>query len=147
MKQIRRKKLTVALVGAIGAGFFLAALDANAQQQAQRIEKIEVTGSNIKRTDTETPSVVQVITREQIERSGAATVAELLRQVPAVGAGAAVDYDRGSGFQSGNATVSLRGLGSYATLVLLNGRRLPTAPYADPNTAQGASFNWATFGA
>jgi len=141
MKQIRRKKLTVALVGALGASFFLASTEAAAQQQAQKIEKIEVTGSNIKRTDTETPSVVQVITREQIERSGATSVAELLRQVPAVGAGAATDFNSGTGFQSGNATVSLRGLGSYATLVLLNGRRLPTAPYADPNTAQGASYN------
>ena len=115
MKQIRKNKLTVALVGAFGTGFFLAATEASAQQQAQRVEKIEVTGSNIKRTDTETPSVVQVITREQIERSGATSVAELLRQVPAVGAGAGTDYQGVASFQSGNATVSLRGLGSYAS--------------------------------
>ena len=111
MMQIKRKRLSAALLGALGSGLLLAAVGASAQQ-AQRVEKIEVTGTNIKRTDTETPSVVQVITREEIERSGAQTVAELLRMVPAVGAGAATDYTSGTGFQSGNATVSLRGLGS-----------------------------------
>ena len=87
-----------------------------------------MTGTNIKRTDTETPSVVQVITREQIERSGNTSVAELLRELPAMAGGAAVDYDPGTGFQRGNATASLRGLGSVATLVLLNGRRIAPSP-------------------
>ena len=140
MKQIRRKRLPAALAVAFGAGALAVASFASAQQ-AQRVEKIEVTGTNIKRTDTETPSVVQVITREEIERSGATTVAELLRQLPATGGGAANDFMGAASFQSGNQTVSLRGLGSIATLVLLNGRRIAQAPFTDPNTAQGASYN------
>ena len=140
MKQIKRKKLLAALMSALGAGLLLAATGAGAQQ-AQRVEKIEVTGTNIKRTDLETPSVVQVITREQIERSGATSVAELLREVPAIAGGSAQDFDGGTGFQRGNQTASLRGLGSVATLVLLNGRRIAPAPYADPNLGQGSSYN------
>ena len=137
-----QKKLPAALLAALGAGVALSAASLGAHaQQAQRVEKIEVTGTNIKRTDTETPAVVQVITREQIERSGAQTVAELLRQVPAIGGGSAQDFDGGTGFQRGNQTASLRGLGSVATLVLLNGRRLAPAPYADPNLGQGSSYN------
>src|SRR5687768_2564645 len=140
MMQIKRKKLPAALMTALGAGVLLAATSAGAQQ-AQRVEKIEVTGTNIKRTDVETPSVVQVITREQIERSGATSVAELLREVPAIAGGSAQDFDGGTGFQRGNQTASLRGLGSVATLVLLNGRRIAPAPYADPNLGQGSSYN------
>ena len=61
MKDMKRKALAAAL--SIAAGGALA-------QQAQKVEKIEVTGSNIKRVDTETAAPVQIITREEIERSG-----------------------------------------------------------------------------
>ena len=61
----RLKKLSVALMHALGAGVAvsLAATGAQAQQPAQKIEKIEVTGSNIKRIDTETSAAIQVITK------------------------------------------------------------------------------------
>ena len=59
MKQMQRKKLPAALLAALGAGVALSATSIGAlAQQAQRVEKIEVTGTNIKRTDSETPSVV-----------------------------------------------------------------------------------------
>jgi iron complex outermembrane receptor protein len=133
-----KKPLCVAVAYAAAASMTLVAVDAFAQQSRERIE---VTGTNIKRTDTETPSVVQVITREQIEKSGINTVDELLRQLPAINGGAAVDYDPGTGFQRGSSTASLRGLGSVATLVLLNGRRIAPSPSADPNVGQGTGFN------
>ena len=136
-----KKPLCVAVSYAMAASMTLVAVDAAAQQARERIE---VTGTNIKRTDSETPSVVQVITREQIERSGQTSVAELLRELPSISGGAAVDYDPGSGFQRGNSTASLRGLGSVATLILLNGRRVAPAPNADPNVGQGTGFNLST---
>jgi iron complex outermembrane receptor protein len=136
-----KKPLCAAIAYAMAASMTVVAYDAAAQQSRERIE---VTGTNIKRTDTETPSVVQVITRDQIERSGTTSVAELLREIPAMAGGAAVDYDPGTGFQRGNATASLRGLGSVATLVLLNGRRIAPAPNADPNFGQGTGFNLST---
>ena len=49
-------------------------------QQAQKVEKIEVTGSNIKRVDAEGPAPVQVLSRQDIERSGANTVSDVLRK-------------------------------------------------------------------
>jgi iron complex outermembrane receptor protein len=135
---VMKRELRTAIATAVGASLTMFAGDVVAQQTK---EKIEVTGSNIKRTDTETPAPVQVITREQIERSGSTNLAELLREIPAVASGGAVDFDGGTGFQRGNATASLRGLGSVATLVLLNGRRMSPAPYADPNVGQGTGFN------
>jgi iron complex outermembrane recepter protein len=138
----KKRQLCTAIAAAVGAGMALSMVAGEASaQQAQTKEKIEVTGSNIKRTDTETPAPVQVITREQIERSGVTSVAQLLREIPAISGGGTADFDGGTGFQRGNATASLRGLGSVATLVLLNGRRVAPAPYADPNTGQGTGFN------
>ena len=138
MKQIRKGRLLAVLGAGVAASVAVTMASA---QPAPRVEKIEVTGTHIKRADAETSSVVQVITREQIERSGAARVTELLRELPAMGAGSVLDFDRGLGFNQANSTVSLRGLGSVATLVLLNGRRMTPSPVADPNTGQGTIFN------
>ena len=127
MKEIKRKKLANALIQALGAGVALtvAATAVNAQQ-AQRVEKIEVTGSNIKRVDQETVAPVEIITREQIERTGQPTVAEVLRNIPANSGGSFSESFTNS-FAPGAAGISLRGLGQKTTLVLLNGRR--TAGY------------------
>lgn len=112
---------------ALCAGGF--AFAAAAQQQAegtQKLERIEVTGSRIKRVDAETPAPVQVITRDAIERSGAMTVTELLKSLPANSTGA-FDENAIASFSPGAGGVSLRGLGAQATLVLINGRRV--TPY------------------
>jgi iron complex outermembrane receptor protein len=127
MKAIRRKQLSAALVQALGAGVALSVVATSVHaQQAQRVEKIEVTGSNIKRVDQETVAPVEIITRDQIERTGQATVAEVLRNIPA-NTGGSFGESFANSFASGAAGISLRGLGQKTTLVLLNGRR--TAGY------------------
>ena len=90
--------------------------------------------------DSETPSPVVTITREQIQRSGQRDIAELLRNIPAVSAGSQLDMAANS-FSSGAQTVSLRGLGSAGTLVLINGRRMTPSAYADPNTGNSVVYN------
>src|SRR3954463_4002378 len=52
-------------------------------QQAQRVEKIEVTGSNIKRIEGETALPVTIISREEIQRTGVTTAAELIDRISA----------------------------------------------------------------
>jgi iron complex outermembrane recepter protein len=113
------------------------ALPAFAQEglvDAGRIEKIEVTGSNIKRTDIETALPVQIIARDDIDRSGAVNAAALLSQVSANLVGR-TDSIFIAISQSGLSSANLRGLGEGSTLVLLNGRR--AANYA----ANGATVN------
>ena len=107
----------------------------------QKIEKIEVTGSNIKRVDAETIAPVQIITKEEIERSGKQTITEVLRTLPINSTGGLNDITGSNSFSSGASTVSLRGLGSAATLVLLNGRRIAPFGGADPNFGQSAVVN------
>jgi iron complex outermembrane receptor protein len=124
MKPIMRKKLSTALVLALGTGV-LGVTSAQAQQ-ATRVEKIEVTGSNIKRVDAETAAPIQIISREEIENSGKLTVGEYL-QTLTVDSQGSVPPSFGNGFAPGSVGISLRGLGASSTLVLLNGRRI--APY------------------
>ena len=124
MKQMNRKTLPSALLQALGTGVALSVLATAAHaQQAQKVEKIEVTGSHVKRVDTESVSPVDVITREQIERTGQATVAEVLRNIPANSGGSFSESFTNS-FAPGASGISLRGLGQKTTLVLLNGRRV-----------------------
>ncbi len=115
---------TLLLVGALASG------SAFAQEQATNLDRITVTGSNIPRTNTETPSPVQVVTRQEIDRTGKTTVAEYLQTITADGAGS-IPKTFGNGFAGGGAGISLRGLGAGSTLVLLNGRRMATYGLAD----------------
>jgi iron complex outermembrane recepter protein len=115
----RRSKLSTAVLVAFG-GVSAITTPTLAQQATQRIE---ITGSNIKRIDAETVSPIQVITRDQIERSGQPTVAEVLRNLPA-NSGGSFGESFSNSFAPGAAGFSLRGLGQKATLVLLNGRRI-----------------------
>ncbi|MEO8365289.1 MAG: TonB-dependent receptor [Pseudoxanthomonas sp.] len=106
------------------------AQEAAPAEEATNLDMIVVTGSNIPRTNTETASPVQVITRQEIDRSGKNTVAEYLQTLTIDGAGS-IPKSFGNGFAGGGAGVSLRGLGAGSTLVLLNGRRLAPFGLAD----------------
>ncbi len=76
----------------------------------------------------------------EIRASGASTVQELLQKMPVIGTGASYDTTDG-GFSKGASTVSLRGLGTSSTLILLNGRRMTPAAYADPNNGKSTSYD------
>ena len=98
---------------------------AQAQTVAQSKERIEVTGSSIKRVDAETAVPVQIITRQEIERTGVATTEELLKHVTATAsAGSIVAATANGTITTSQSNVSLRGLGATRTLVLVNGRRI-----------------------
>ncbi|HGM5881060.1 TPA: TonB-dependent receptor [Stenotrophomonas maltophilia] len=108
----------------------MASTSAFAQEKATNLDRITVTGSNIPRTNTETPSPVQVVTRQEIDRTGKTSLAEYLQTITADGAGS-IPKTFGNGFAGGGAGISLRGLGAGSTLVLLNGRRMATYGLAD----------------
>jgi len=125
----RRTVLSQSLLIAFSGSAVLSASQAwgQAAPPAQELQRVIVTGSNIKRTDTETASPVQIVTRDDIEKSGKTSVADVILGLNASNNGSIPMSWSGYGFASGAAGVSLRGLGPNATLVLLNGRRM--APY------------------
>src|SRR5260221_14329095 len=97
-------------------------------QEVQRGERIEVTGSSIKRLDAETAVPVQILRRDDIERIGATTTEELLKQVTAITSFGSIFAAQANGTVTTSAsTVSLRALASNPTPVLVNGRRVSTA--------------------
>jgi len=125
MKQ-GRKALAAAVARAMAAGCGLVAvLPVAAQDTTQKIEKIEVTGSNIKRIEGEGSLPVTLITREDIDRSGATTPMELLNLVSSNNSLGNVSIANVIGSTTFSAqTASLRGLGGGRTLVLVNGKRI-----------------------
>ncbi len=124
---LKKTKLCTGLMVACGGVLLSAGTAALAQTPAtQSLERVEITGSNIRRINSETASPVQTLTREDIDKSGRGSVAELLQTLSVDNQGS-VPKNFGAGFASGASGISLRGLGTASTLVLLNGRRI--APY------------------
>ncbi|WP_322403793.1 TonB-dependent receptor domain-containing protein [Massilia luteola] len=105
---------------------------AQAQDSAapQAVQRVVVTGSLISRTDTETPAPVQVLTAQDIQRSGKTSIGELLNDLAANGQGTLGSGFSGA-FANGAQGVSLRGLTVGATLVLVDGHRIAPYPLSD----------------
>ncbi|MFA9274362.1 MAG: TonB-dependent receptor [Candidatus Aquirickettsiella gammari] len=122
-------KPSVLMVAATFGAYLLSPNIANAQSNdpnAAKIERVTVTGSSIKRIDGESALPVQILKREDIDRVGASSTEELVKQLSSLSsAGSATTAANASGYGGSNiATVSLRGLGGGRTLVLVNGRRV-----------------------
>ena len=123
----KQQPIAAALALAFSAGgALLVSAPAFAQDtSAQKLERVEITGSAIRRIEGETALPVQVVTKEDIVKTGATTAAELLDKISANnGQGYNFSLALGDAARPGFSGVSLRGLGSNLTLVLLNGRRL-----------------------
>ncbi|WP_426338167.1 TonB-dependent receptor [Pseudoduganella sp. S-14] len=108
---------------------------------AQTMPRVEITGSSIKRIEGESALPVEVIKREDIDKTGVTTAAELLQKISS-NVGGLTDGTSVSdvmGGQRGFNGANLRGLGVSSTLVLLNGRRM--ANFASPGDNSGVDLN------
>lgn len=105
-----------------------------AEEPSSDATDIVVTGSRIVRRDLETAAPVAVIQDEEFKLSGAVNVESVLNTLPQVAPGASAFSNNPGG---GVATLSLRGLGTTRTLLLVNGRRwmfYDTSQTVDLNT-------------
>lgn len=91
---------------------------------------IVVTGTLFRRTDTETPSPVSVLTAATLEARGFTTVSEAVNSI-AAGNGGGVPQNFTGAFASGATAISLRGLTTNSTLTLFDGLRPSYYPLAD----------------
>lgn len=126
-----RDAISIALIA--GATTLAASGTASAQEQSSgsssapsTLDAIQVTGSRIKRADIEGPLPVVVMDRTAIEASGDISVADFLRDTSfnTFGSYQSTSGSSGAGFSG----ISLRGLGESRTVILVDGRRAPTAP-------------------
>lgn len=113
-KRVRAYRCVVTMVCSVVSGSLWA-------QEA--LERVEITGSSIRRIDAESALPVQVIKRDAIERSGYTSTVDLVKNLPAV-MGSSVESGTVGSETYGFAGISIHGIGESRTLVLLNGRRL-----------------------
>ena len=128
--KLKSLPLAVAAVVASGALVGSPAFAQTAAETAAPAQRVVVTGSLISRANTETPAPVQVLTAADIQKSGKTSVAELLTDLAANGAGTLGTGFAGA-FANGASGISLRGLTVGATLVLIDGHRMAPYPLSD----------------
>lgn len=133
----RKTKVCSGLMLAFGGSLMLGALPTHAQQQ---LERVEITGSAIKRVNQEGPAPVEVLTRKDIQKTGATSVNELIRSIPSIDILDSGELASNSPAGSGTSNIQMRGLSSDNVLILLNGRRLPVNALYDSSGA-GAAFD------
>jgi iron complex outermembrane receptor protein len=109
---------------------------------ATNSQDIVVTGSILRRTDTETPSPVTVITTENLDRRGLSTVQDALQTLSSNNGPALTNsFSANGAFAQGASAVSLRGLSTNSTLVLFDGLRAAFYPIADDGTRNFVDLN------
>lgn len=129
MKKLTLVASAVAVVLSTGSVSTVSAQETSQSEQADNaVERIEVTGSRIRRTDIEGVAPVTVITAEDLEQSGFTSIEDLL-QASVGNAGRTIEGNESSWTQGAH-TINLRGMGANRTLVLVNGKRIPQYPTA-----------------
>jgi iron complex outermembrane recepter protein len=118
---------------AVTAGVALAphafAQDEAKKEDAKQMTEVLVTGSKIKRADRETAQPVLTLTRDDIQKSGLASVGDILQKLSEAGPSLNRQFNNGG---NGEVRIDLRNLGSARTLVLVNGHRwIPSAQALD----------------
>jgi iron complex outermembrane receptor protein len=116
-----RNAVRFALTAGVAASFVNAPAALAADDEAKtELDRVEVTGSRIKRTQLEGAMPVTAVTREDIEKTGINSIGDLLQELPAAGAALNTNFNNGG---DGSTRIDLRNLGSNRVLVLVNGRR------------------------
>jgi iron complex outermembrane receptor protein len=130
MIKIRSKSSRFLLYSSCGLVAFATSSVASAQDpqgSLNQTETIVVTGSRV-RGQAPVGSTVISLGREQIESSGAVTVDRMIKEIPQVFDLGVSENSRAQAGGSGNITygntINLRGIGAYATLILLDGHRI-----------------------
>ena len=136
----KRMRTAVKTVALMSLGLPLATMPAVAQDDEGELTPVVITGSNIPTVELEGPSPIVRIDREEINRSGAETVGELLRRLPQNNSGS-FDEKFQNSFAPGTSGVSLRGMGMAYTLVLVDGRRLGNHSMAQNITTAFSDLN------
>jgi len=136
-----RNLRTAMRVGMLPAGIAIALAPAFASAQeggattgATTLDRIEVTGSRIRGADMETQQPIITLSRQDIDKQGFTSVADILQNLTSVGSPAIARSEAlASGENVGGYYVDIRNLGATRTLVLVNGKRLgaTTGGYQD----------------
>ena len=92
-------------------------------EKIEKVERISVTGSRIKRAELSSPSPTLTIEAQELVRMGNPDLGSMLAELPALGATSTIIGNNNSNGDAGLSSVDLRRLGTKRTLVLVNGKR------------------------
>lgn len=123
METVLSRSLRLMFSGGVAVGLGFAAQAAMAQDATAPIQRVEITGSAIKRIDAETAVPVTVLKMEDLKKQGITTIEQVMANLSASQASTGTSQVVGSS-TGGASFADLRGIGANKTLVLLNGRRL-----------------------
>jgi len=126
METVLSRSIRLIFAGGIAATIGLLAQPVLAQDAAKddsKMQRVEITGSAIKRIDAETAVPVTIMKAEDLKKEGFTTVEQIVATLSSSQATTGTTQSVGSG-TGGASFANLRGLGQNKTLVLLNGRRL-----------------------
>jgi iron complex outermembrane recepter protein len=101
-----------------------------ANESTEPLQTVTITGTLLERTDTETPSPVQIISADDLQNSGYTNVADVLRNITANGSGT-LSQSFGQAFAAGASGIALRGLSVGDTLTLIDSERMVSYPLSD----------------
>ena len=147
MISLRRHLLTIGMSALAALGLTSLPMPAHAQnrtgEDVQKLEAVEVTGSRIKRAESEGQEPVVTITAEEIQKTGLASIGDIIQQLSVSGSSLNTKFNSagnfgfapdGSGVGSGSTTISLRNLNAKRTLILVDGLR-----WVNESSASGVS--------
>jgi outer membrane receptor protein involved in Fe transport len=149
-KKLQRNALASSLAIVLGMTFtaYVSAQEAtapteekkeeNSAEAKKKIATVQVVGSRIKRSEVEGPSPVTILTSDDLEKEGHATVADALNTLTQVTGDAQNELTQ-NGFTPNATVLNLRGLGPGRVLTLVNGRRV--AEYPRPYNSQSNFVN------
>ena len=125
METIMSRSLRLMFSGGIALGVGLLAqpvLAQDASSDAATVQRVEITGSAIKRIVKEGALPVQVLTQEEIKKTGVTSVTDLIQNLPAMQGFTTTSMSINGG-GGGGTSAALHALPSEYTLVLLDGQR------------------------
>lgn len=130
-RPLHRSPLGLALLCAMSAPL---AAHADAGGDAQTLDRVVVTATGFEQKITDAPASISVITREDLAKRPYITLLDAVRDLEGVDVGETRD-------KTGQGTISMRGMGSDYTLILINGRRQNNHGDIYPNSFGGNQFN------
>lgn len=135
LQSSRRRAVLLAGVSVLAA---LSAGAAGAEEvpapPAAQVDDIVVTAAGFEQKIVDAPASISVITAEELQRRPYMTLLDAVRDLEGVDIGETRD-------KTGQGTISIRGMGSDYTLILINGRRQNNHGDIYPNNFGGNQFN------
>jgi outer membrane receptor for ferrienterochelin and colicins len=131
---VRARKFRLSQGAALSVLAAMAAMPASATEADDQSDAIVVTAAGFEQKITDAPASITVVTEEELRQRPYMTLIDAVRDIEGVDVGETSD-------KTGQRTISIRGMGSDYTLIMIDGRRQNNHGDIYPNSFGGNQFN------